>query len=233
MDDKNELNVEQGEEEIVHEGDNGHENRIKALESATRNNEAQTALTQLLSDPEVAAVVRAKRAGKPVKVTEAVEAEASEEKEEGLESDSDDPQVQLLDKVSKLFDAKLAKALEPMQQRLEQVGSVAEEVTKRDVNDQIATTKKKYPDFDKYGKEVLELSQANPALGVEQLYLLARHKKGNLRLMEQATASEKPTQQPRRQAKPGGTPPPRPQGRKGFGQILEGYFKDVSIEVPE
>lgn len=228
MADEQELEVEGSEEEIVHENSNGHENRIKALE---RNNEAQVALTQLLSDEDVAAVVRAKRAGKPVKVVDTVEEEPKEEEEP--EGDPEDPQVQLLGKVSKLFDAKLAKVLEPLQQRLEQVGSVAEEVTKRDVNDQIASTKKKYPDFDKYGKEVLELHQANPSLQVEQLYLLARHKKGNLRLAEQTTATEKPTQQPRRQSKPGGTPPPRPQGRKGFGQILEGYFQNTSIEVPE
>lgn len=232
-------NVE-GEEEIVHT--NGTENRLKALEEAQGNNQAKEALTQLVADPQIAAIIQARRAGKSVKIVDDVE-EVVEEPDpvEAVVKDmpEDDPQRQLISTISKLTEAKTEKVVSKLMEKIEQLESqLAEtaEVTtsvKRDkVTQAVAEARSKYKDFDQYKDKMLELSKENPGLSVADLYIVAKNRSGKLRQVETITETEKPTSQPRRVAKPGSTPKRSP-GRQGFSEMLSDAFSRVSFEASE
>lgn len=229
-------------EEIVHS--NGTENRIKALEDAQQNNQARDMLNRMIADPEVAAVLRAKQAGKAVKVVEdageeEVEAEVDPTDEVVKGMAEDDPQRQLITTVSKLVDAKseaktakLMAEIEELKSQLGSVQDVANQVKRKEVTEAVTSAKSKFKDFDEFKGKMLELSKDNPNLSVEDLYFVAKARSGKLRQVEAVTETEKPTSQPRRVGKPGSTPK-RSRGRAGFHEMLADSFSRTSLEGTE
>lgn len=211
-------------EEIAHS--NGEmTNRVAALE---QNN----AVLQILQVPGVREAVEAARTGKRVKVVE--EAEAEEETPEvslteGLEDT--DPTKPTLAKIEQLISTRLGKKdaeIEALKTRLGQVENVAATVQERDVKDQISSAKAKFKDLPKYKDDMIKLSQSNPGLKVDQLYILAKHNSGNLKMVEQATAQERPTHQPQRQARDPKAAPVT-HGKKGFSQLLQEKLKGLDL----
>lgn len=224
QDDTN-LSASEETEEIAHS--NGTATRVARLEAN------QQAL-QLLSDPDIAAVVRARQAGKQVKVEEVNETPEPEPEvdiTEGLAED--DPARQTLGKISKLINSKLSSKdseIEQLKSRVEQLQGVADAITARDVNDQLKATMSKYKDFTQYRDSMVQLSKQHPGLKVEDLYVLAKSRAGKLKMVEQATATERPSSQPQRSASRRNTPAPKPPpGRKGFDQILAEKLSNLDL----
>lgn len=221
-----------GNEEVQHQNGEVSE-RLKALEQ-------NQALLKLMSDPDIQAVIRAKQSGKPVEVKERTQEETqnqtTKEEEvsltEGLEEN--DPMRSTLSKIEKLLDSKVRGFTAQLDQRLQGVEHLATEVQKKEVIQQVNTARQKYKDFDEYREKMLELSKTNPGLGVDELYVLSKHRSGKLRMAEQATHSERPTSQPRRgTGTPANRPNVRPPGRKGFSQILGEALGSLNLDEVE
>lgn len=203
------------DEEIVHTNDQSAAN----AQLAAQNQQ----LLGILADPDILRVYNAKKAGKPVTISDTPEPDPEPEPEDDLTAglDDNDPSKKILETITKLIDTKLNKALEPLSGQLDSVRSVTEQVQRQEVTSQITKAQEKYKDFGEYKTKMLELSKENPSLAVEDLYILAKNRAGKLRMVEQVTTTERPTHQPNRSSKPGGKqPPPRPAGRKGFTDML-------------
>lgn len=228
-----ELETEEGGEGITHE--NGAlNNRIKALEQ-------NQALSAVLADPDVQKVLLAKQAGKKVQVSDLVEQEEEEQAEEEPEEittlDDKDPLKATLRTIDNLIQKRLGKVLESvtgLSERIEGVEGVAGSVQRKEVQQQIDAAKKKYQDFDEYKAQMLELTKANPGLGVEDLYLVAKSRAGKLKLDQPSTFTEKP-QGARRgtSVKPKTKQEARPKGRQGFSQMLQEALGDLDLSALE
>lgn len=217
-------------EEITHS--NGTQDKLKLAQ-------LQAVTAQILADPNVQAVIKARREGKSVKVSyeEETSTDNAEQPEEDLVEglDEKDPSREVLKRVNKLLTRKVDKLVEELDERLKGVESVSQEVTRRDVRDQVEAAKKRFKDLDQYRDKMVELSEKHEGLGVEELYLLAKHKSGKLRLAEQATFSEKPSAMPVR-GNPGqrrGEVKVRPRGRAGFTQMLSESLDRNTADLPE
>jgi len=77
----------------------------------------------------------------------------------------------------------------------------------------------KYPDFNAYAEDIIELKKVNPSLSVDELYVLARTRKGKGFPDPVRTSSEKPTSSTAASQKERKTP--LPVGRKGMNQLLD------------
>lgn len=207
--------LDEGETEV--ETPDPSEERLRRLEENAQVN-------QLLADPEIRAVIEARQAGKRVKVT-SDEGETEPEAEAPIYGDlaEDDPIRKTLEQVDKLISTKLDRVLGPLAQRLAGVENLATEVKAKDLKTEVRELRGKYQDFNEYGTKMMDLAKAQPGLGVEELYLLAKHRSGKLSVSKPSTFSEKPTSQvSARTSKPTRKPtdPPRSQGRKGWNEIL-------------
>jgi hypothetical protein len=219
-------------EELETESETGDEvsERIKRLEE----NEA---VRSVLADPEIQKVLNARRSGKTVRV---VEDEDEVEDEEtpwepnlAVPEDDDDPQSKLLKQIGGLFrefDQHITKKQARLEERLEALGGFAQNVQKKEVQEQVEKARGKFKDFKEYSGEMLKLSERLPDLNVEELYLLAKQRAGKLKLDEPSTHSEKPTHQPARLAERKGRKQETPKGRKGFNSMLQEALGELELE---
>ncbi len=187
--------------------------RIKKIE------EDQT-LMKVLADPDVQRVLEMKKTGKQIDVKE-----RAEEKDPEFDVPDDDPASELLKKISGLMDRKL----NPLKDRVEVVEKVAQHVQTNEVNGQIDKVKSKHGDFEQYKEKMILLSQENPGLNVEELYLMAKMRAGKLNLAEPSTFSEKPTTQPRGAMKRSGAV----RGRHAFNEIVQKALGKLDLDSLE
>lgn len=210
------------------------DNRMKAIEENQQ-------IMQLLNDPAIREVVSARQQGRQVKVVADAqeEVEAADETPEpsltdGLE-DSDPTKATLsrieaaLKRREEKFHAKIAE----QNQTIAQLSAVAQEVKHRDVKEQVSGAQKKYKDLAEFKTPMIELSNKFPGLGVEQLYVLAKHNAGKLKMVEQATFSEKPTAQPSRSANSARGRQKPQNGRQGFSNMLGDVLKNLELSDTE
>lgn len=209
----------------VEEGEGTQINHEAQQERLARLEQGQI-LAQLVADPEISAVIAAKRAGKGVKVNVAEDEETqTPDPAEGLEAD--DPARATL----AAMQAMLKQHLEPLTQRLSAVEGVAGDVRKKEVREQVVAAREKFKDLDQFKDDMVKISNEQPGLNAEELYVVAKLRKGKLRLAETTTFSEKPTQQPKAQRASGSTskPPARPSGRKGFSDMLNNALNGLDL----
>lgn len=149
----------------------------------------------LMSDPDIQSLVNARREGKTTKVV--VEDESGPELDPDPELDlgTDDPEIT---GAIKQIMTMISEKLDPMGKRLEGLENLAAGFEKREVDSQITTLGTKHKDFEKYRGAMAELSKKVTGLGLEELYLLAKHQSGDLSLESPSTDSERPTPTSRR-----------------------------------
>lgn len=221
------------EETVTHQNGEAVQNRIKALES-------QQALNALLADPDIRKVLEAKQKGQKVQVSDLVEEETEEVEEEPEEIaalDDKDPLKNTLRTIDSLINKKAGKLVDRIKEleaELEEVKGFAGSVQKKEVQTQVAAAQQKYPDFAKYREKMLEITKANPGLGVEELYLIAKARSGDLKMEKPSTFSERPQGSQRANPrKPVGQKPNRPRGRAGFSAILQDALNDLDLSTSE
>lgn len=205
-------------------------NRLNRLEE---NN----AMLQLMADPDIARVLALKKAGKPVNIAEVEdiapepEVDPIAQASEGLEAD--DPARKLLERVGKMLESTTKakdKQIADLTERLQGVESIAGDVTRKGVVDQIEAAKAKYKDLAQYKDAMMSLAPKFPNASVEQVYILAKLASGKLKLQEGSTHSERPTSQPpRTTARKPGVQPMKP-GRAAFKTGLADILKDLTLE---
>lgn len=104
---------------------------------------------------------------------------------------------------------------------------LAREFVQERVARDIAATAAKYPDFGQHREAMIAISNANPALGAEQVYLLAKaQRSGSIPTPGRAAPVRKPTGEV-----PGGTAssPKRPSGKVTFEDAFNDAFKKVNL----
>jgi hypothetical protein len=170
--------------------------RLEKLEKdtgASRNNES--ALASILQDPEVAAVLAAKKEGKAVHVVA-----KEEEREPDIDLDSIDfdvldnkDMVKLLMKVTAQQSASIVRdSIKPVTDSISVLNQHLESQQNEKVNLEIQEAKRKFKDFDYYAPAMAELSKSNPGLTVTELYSIAKERIGEAAPPEVNT--ERPTQ---------------------------------------
>ena len=113
----------------------------------------------------------------------------------------------------------LDKRLLPMQTDLSTLKDDKAEDEKKNAKKEVDQVLKKYPDFSTLAEEVIGLKKSNPSLSIEELYVLARTRKGKGFPDPRSTESEKLTTTTPAPTKERKTP--LPSGKKGFDQMLE------------
>lgn len=218
MSDENETHDDTNETETIVQENEQLKNRVNALEQSQ-------VLQRLVSDPEIAAVLKAKREGKRVSVTEVVDKPADEVEEvvAAKPGEESDPVTETLNRISKVIDTKLTKALEPLTDRLSQIEGFAHNVNGERVSAKVQAAAAKFKDLPDFKDSMAELAKDNPNLDVEDLYFVAKSRAGKLKQVEQATFSEKPTNRPdtrspKAPAKGKENPPAR--GRQAFQRLM-------------
>lgn len=158
-------------------------------------------LTALVSDPDVQAVLQARRDGRKIKVTDE-EAETKpapkkisdeirssrqtqETEDDGFEEDLDPTVMRII--------GILEEREERVNERIEQLEELASGLQKQTVNNQIKEIEKKYPvDFPKYRSEMAKLSRELPKLSLEELLIVAKQRAGDFSFQQPSTESERP-----------------------------------------
>ena len=191
--------VEYTEESNTNSPDN---DKVKESEITAAQTEAQRMLVGIVSDPEVAQILAARREGRTVKI---VDVEDDSDKPDPVSTEIElpketledlDPNIKtVVETISKHIDNRLT----PLTAQLAKLQTLADGMQAKVVEDQIGTISTKHKDFEKYRPEMARLSRSEGSgLSVEQLYTLAKLADGKLDLTEPSLHSEKPTPTPKR-----------------------------------
>ena len=187
---------------------------------------------QLMSDPEISQILRARAAKKKIKIVEddggykpagsiADEVAPSPENEPDLEKMTNTELFKHLAATqAKNTEKILTKMLAPVSQQIGQL----EQLTTAQLNErsrqEVDQVRKQYPDFDKHRDSMLTLVGQNPNLNAKQLYVLAKAQAGEPVVEARQMSSERPgsvtTRPPARQTR---KTPPRP-GMLGLQDII-------------
>ena len=216
----NEVDTESTDEIIDHESEL--QTRVASLESSQD-------LMKLLSDPDVMKVIEAKQGGSKVTVSleDLVKSPnvVDQVAELTKDMDSDDPQRDLLGQLAHLLDERLG----PLADRIDAVENHARNGVKKDINAEVATARTKFSDFDAYKDMMVQLSEELPGLAVQELYVLAKTRKGDLDISNPATFVEKPTQQSSTRRNTPSKPTNPRRGRRGRHEMLSEALERVDF----
>jgi len=162
------------------------------------DSETQRYLLSLVADPDVQKILAARGSGQDVEVVSRsnheAEVAAETEVEESLEGVDED-----IKRVVNILDKKISSKVNPLLDKIGALEQLAQGYETRAMNDQIKDISSKHKDFNKYRKEMAAIARKEGVgLGVEELFLLAKHRAGELSLDEPSTHSERPTPTPRR-----------------------------------
>jgi len=181
------------------------EDNLQTKVSAMEQNQA---LMTLISDPDVQAVLEAKRLGKPVRINTEEEEPTQEDtpvEEEiklediGLNIEEDDPSKEFVDKLVKGVAQIVESRVNQVTDRLSNLEALASSIQQQEASNQVTAAQKKYPDLARYKQKMLELSRSKgQGLTVEELYILAKHESGKLQVAKPAVFTERPSVQPMR-----------------------------------
>lgn len=165
-----------------------------------QNLDSNRLLATMVSDPDIQAILAARRAGKSVQVVEASAPTIEEPQKEEVITEAtmeefDDDMKKVVGLLGKQIDSKLT----PITDKLNALESIAQAYEKQAVDNQIGAISKKHADFDKYRSQMADLARgAGSGLPVEELYILSKHRAGDLKTVVESTHSEQPTPTPRR-----------------------------------
>ena len=194
--------------------DTGHEDsgneiereRVRRLTTATEEQTRARILAEIMKDPELVAVMRARQAGKKVRVIEdAGDDPAPQSSGAGQQPDQelDEDQLEgmskkqflgmILSSVGKKFDEFLSKKTKPLEDRLGNIEQTATTFTQEQTREKVAQVAKKYPDFWNFKDKMMQLSQQHVGLDAEELYLLAKAKSGQFVPKQNRVQLERPT----------------------------------------
>lgn len=235
------LGTEEGQTEAAAAAPETMEQKIERLEQqlgqTNQRVQAQPTVNQLLSDPDVAALIAMKQHGRRVKVVDDIPAAPVEEKEEIIDWDvltGDQRAAKMLELVDKRARVLMRQEMQPLQQKNQQMEQF---FTQQQMNEAVRTVeaaKKKYPDFEKFAPQISALhNEFQGRVGPEDLYLLARARNGKPAPAEEArtTASERPTHSAARppvRATPKEANQPA-LGRAGFAAALDRVLSSLPV----
>jgi len=171
-------------------------------ETKTSEGDGGRLLASMVADPEIQAILAARREGREVNVVDRVAADNGSVAEEESRVSELDKELEGLDEdtqqIVRVLDKHLTSRLAPVTEELGILRKLADNFEQKAVNDQIEELASKHPDFPKYRAKMAEISRAEgKGLGIEELLLLAKHRAGDIDLQGPSTSSERPTPLPR------------------------------------
>ncbi len=194
---------------------------LKTRVSETRD------LTKILADPAIQAVLDARGRGIEVSVVPKTEKEPEEEPEPDFdEMDNKALSLYITKKIFHAVPKALRAAMEPVMLEMESLKGYVTSQEDAQVSTQVETARKKYTDFNDYRSDMVSLSKINRDLNVEELYLIAKRRKGAS--LSVNPASEKPTGAAARarSTKPEVMKP----GRAGFDEKLRAVLEGLDFK---
>lgn len=188
-------------------------------------NDAAKALVELLADPQIAEIVAARQAGRGVNIVDVESAEVEPEvpvvKDEDLEDL--DPEIR---KVVDVLTSHITARIGPLDEKIAALEGLASKMQETAVGKQIEAVEDKHKDFGKYRAEMAKISRnEGSGLEIEELYLLSKHRAGDLNITNPSTDSEKPTPSPRRK----GIGPRRDNNSKNAQAVSSGRAFKISL----
>ena len=196
--------------------------QIKELK---KHEEASGQLARIIADPDVRDMLIAKERGDEVRV---IVGDDNDDKGGDKGGDKDFDEMTRKELVEFMVDASSKAAANvfeersrPITESLETLVRDRNSIKESDVRKEMAEVKKKFSDFDKFKTEIADLQEENPTLRVEELYHLARLRKGVDITKKVAPETEKPSST---SAVPSGKrerDKPIPPTTKGFQQLID------------
>jgi hypothetical protein len=165
-------------------------------------------MTQLLSDPNLRAVIEAQRAGKKIKVIPLnddgsdegdgndPDSRSSQAASPPVDLDSMSP-AELTQHIIKEARKQAPKSkedpkIQALQQQVQALTSHIQQENAKKVDAEVKAVMERYPDFDNHKPAMLQLSQENPGLKVQELYALAKMRAGESVSEPLDVATERP-----------------------------------------
>ncbi len=199
---------------------------VKDTVEAPPKNDAATALVELLADPQIAEIVAARQAGRGVNI---VDVESAEEKEVEVPVVKDEDLEDLDPEIRKVVDvltSHITARIDPLNEKIAALEGLASKMQETAVGKQIEAVEDKHKDFGKYRAEMAKISRnEGSGLEIEELYLLSKHRAGDLNITNPSTDSEKPTPTPRRK----GIGPRRDNNSKNAQAVSSGRAFKISL----
>lgn len=165
-------------------------------EKVDRMDESQ-ALAKIVSDPLVREVLEARRLGREVEVVG---------KDDRSAGDASEPELvdydaltnselvrEILKNVPLMIGDEIAKKLQPVQSDVQDTKTYIQKRQESLLKQDIERAVSDHEDFEDYRNEMVHLSNENPKLSVEQVYLLAKHQKGGFEETDKRVESERAT----------------------------------------
>lgn len=202
--------------------------------------EQNTVLTQLLAIPEIQAVLKARQSGQPVQVLSGQQQPQTtpvvQEAEPDWEKIKEDPKAltdHIISRLSKDVSAKqnqqLSDVLKPLVDKIGAIETTLVEHGNKEVVSKIEAVKNKYADFEVMKPLMRELNSRTSGLDAEELYLMAKAKKGEAPVLRDSLASERTTNSSAKL--PSQTQQRKySTGRRGFEQALDDALKSQDLE---
>jgi hypothetical protein len=183
--------------------------------------DASEFIAGMMSDPEIQAVIAARREGRDVQVTDRKpkEPEPPQRKKLSEEIGDDDEVDPTIKRVLDLIEQRVDSTVAPLSEKLAGLEEMASGFQRQTVNQQIEKAAAKYNDFDKYRGEMAKIARETPGLSMDELYLIAKSRANDLNFAQPSTETERPM------AATGvrrGLPkkPKYERGRKGWNDML-------------
>jgi hypothetical protein len=163
-----------------------------------RMNQAEQALGTLLGDPEVQKVIQARNQGLDVSVNFGSDTDTVEDDPlfDTSDLDEDDPTRQLLQRIESSLGGVLDKKLGTLSERLGELESLASSAKNQEAAKAIKAARERFSDFDQYSQDTAQILRKNQDLSIDEAYILAKTRKGKLKIPSESTHSEKPTSRP-------------------------------------
>lgn len=213
------------------------EETIRRLTQVTEEQVKARVMGELMKDPEIFSILRARQSGKRVKIVEeGAEPPASSAPQQSdgldgidettLEGMSKKEMVGLvLKSVTKQLDNFFKQQSQPIVDRLGQLENTASSFAQERTQQAVQQVAQKYPDFWDFKDPMIQLSQKHPTMDAEELYLMAKVRAGKFVPKTSRTSTERPTNM--------STRPPKVQQknhteqaiRELANQSLKGFFE--------
>jgi hypothetical protein len=205
--------------------------KLEELTSSVRQ-DANSAVTlaKLVADPDIRRILEARQAGKKVKVLDGDEEPVRpvEPQKDLEEMTNQELMAHLATTLQGQVNAQIQKALEPVISQLGQVGQVMQSQKAKEVASEVNQVREKYEDFDDFKPDMLKLNQSNPDLSVEELYLIAKRRKGGPSVNSR-TQTERPTSVSRTRVAGKPKPGVGMAGRNAFNSLLANALEHLPI----
>jgi len=231
--------------EEVSESDNNARLREKlGSDERSRLAEQQELVAQIIADPDVRAVLKAKENGENVKVisgeTETPSrtpnvldfpAESMEEEVDVEEMTNRQLMKRFGDQIVTSVNSSIDKKLQGVNDRLDLVDGYVNLSEKKEATKQIEEAQSRFSDFEEYRSQMYDIYKTNPNLPITELYALAKIRSGHPISRDKNLESERPTStsgRPRPNTRRSESLPP---GTKGRRIAMDEAFEHMKGEV--